>query len=167
MASACCATPSSPRADCGDNHLGAVLRHARATVGARRCRGADTCAGRRRGPGQGRHNRRQNAGSVGAQGYLRLDAPLPGNPRDRARRDGYRSGPRCYRTAPSQVVFVSARGSAMQRITAASDTTGFYISMCPLRSKNPSQVMVLQNLTLAGSTIARRVVAGKRAPRTA
>ena len=57
-----------------------LLRGPRRPVGARRCRGADTCAGRRRGPGQGRHNRCQRAGSVGAQRYLCLAAPLPAIP---------------------------------------------------------------------------------------
>jgi hypothetical protein len=109
VASACCATPSSPRADSGDKHVRHPAAPPGRPVGARRCRGADTCAGRRRGPGQGRHNRRQHTGSVGAQGYLCLDAPLPAIPGIELNGTVIDRGRDVTEPAPSQAVFVSAR----------------------------------------------------------
>jgi hypothetical protein len=109
VASACCATPSSPRADSGDKHVGHPTAPPGRPVGARRCRGADTCAGRRRGPGQGRHNRRQQTGSVGAQGYLCLDAPLPAIPGIELNGTVIDRGRDVTEPAPSQAVFVSGR----------------------------------------------------------
>src|ERR1700720_3519585 len=58
-ASACCATRLSPR------HEGDPAAPPRRPGGARICRGADPGSRRGQGAGQGRHNRRQHAGSAG------------------------------------------------------------------------------------------------------
>ena len=63
----------------------------------------------RRGAGQGRHHRRQPAGTAGAAGRLSMDAAAAGDPRHRDDRHGGRTRRRASTFAIGQKVFVSAR----------------------------------------------------------
>ena len=100
-ASACCATGLSPR------HEGDPAAPPRRPGGARICRGADPGSRRGQGAGQGRHNRRQHAGSAG--GTYAWMPPLPAIPGIELSGTVVAHRPNTAEPALGQPVFVSAR----------------------------------------------------------